>query len=121
MDKPLIKPLQVRLSRRARTALESRHEPLGLELELFFSCLIRKRLRVVTQPAADALPIPVEEPGLEVHFRPVMSQVCRVQDHPEGTPLIPFPLQRAAAFSPRWLSLDYRAGNWCGEFGFDSR
>jgi hypothetical protein len=121
MDKPLTKPLTVRLSRRARTALKARHAPLSLELELFFSCLIRKRLRVVEQAAADALPLSVDEPGLEVHFRPVMSQVCSVQDHPEGTPLIPFPLQRAAAFSPRWLSLDYRAGSWRGEFGFDSR
>jgi hypothetical protein len=119
MDKPRTKPLRVQLSRRARAALAKRREPLALELELFFSCLIRKRLRVVEQHAADALPLDVDDPGLVVYFRPVMSQVCRVQDHPGGTPLIPFPLQRAARFSPRWLSLDYRNGRWRGEFGYD--
>jgi hypothetical protein len=120
MDKPLTKPLNVQISARARAALAQRSQPLMLELELFFSCLIRKRLRVVEQPAADALPLAVDEPGLVVHFRPVMSQVCRVQEHPEGTPLIPFPLQRAARFSPRWLRLDYRHGDWRGEFGYDA-
>jgi len=121
MDKPLAKPLHVQLSTRARAALAKRRQPLTLELELFFSCLIRKRLRVVEQPATDALPLAVDEPGLAVHFRPVMSQACRVHDHPGGAPLIPFPLQRAARFSPRWLTLDYRDGRWRGEFGFDAR
>jgi hypothetical protein len=120
MDKPRTKPLHVQLSGRARAALAKRGQPLTLELELFFSCLIRKRLRVVEQPATDALPLTVDETGLVVYFRPVMSQVCRVQEHPEGTPLIPFPLQRAARFSPRWLSLDYRGGQWRGEFGYSA-
>jgi len=28
------------------------------------------------------------------------------------------PLVRTAAFTPRWLALDYAGGRWSGEFGY---
>ena len=37
----------------------------------------------------------------------------------EGSPeLEAFPIQRPEAFLPKWLAVDFRHGDWSGEFGF---
>ena len=34
-------------------------------------------------------------------------------------PLTEFPIVNARAYMPHWLRIDYRRGEWLGEFGFD--
>ena len=47
------KPFQLDISAAAQQRLVRRSEPLCLELELYFSCLIRKRVHVRKAPPAD--------------------------------------------------------------------
>ena len=114
------RPVAVNLTRRARRAAESLPHPLVAEMELFFSCLLRKRLRYYPQseaPASELGRIGLHA-GLSLQFRPIVAEVCNI-DQLEGTPPVrTMPAQRADAFIPRWVNIDHRAGDWIGEFGY---
>lgn len=107
--------LEVRLSRAAQAALAA--GPLVVEMELYFSCLIRKRVLFPAAPRADATCAQLDE-RVTVCFRPVMTRQCAVSGVQGSPELEAFPIRRPEAFLPKWLALDYRHGNWSGEFGF---
>ncbi|MDA8362200.1 MAG: hypothetical protein M0Z44_09515 [Gammaproteobacteria bacterium] len=115
------KTWRVDLSHAAERALAARTVPLTVELELFFSCLIRKRVRIEAPSSAAALLLPEAHPKLVVWFHPVMAQHCALPENArlEELPLTTFPLNKTQAFTPRWLSLDYGHGVWTGDFGWD--
>ena len=107
--------IKLRLSRRAEQALAARAAPLRLELELFFSCLIRKQVRPVESHHSDSRPLQSSDPRLELRFRPVMTRICSFeQEHSVEA----FPIARPDAFTPRWLELDYKDRHWQGQFGY---
>lgn len=109
------KPVDIRLSGAARRALAARARPLLAEMELLFSCLIRKRVRFGDLHAEDAV---WASEGLAVQFRPVMTRGCALAGLEDSPPLADFPIADAHPFVPRWLSIDYRRGQWVGEFGY---
>ena len=83
--------LRVCISGRARKQLRRLATPLYPELELYFSCLLRKRVYV-----RECLN------GFESH---VISGRLSIRFRPER-------------FFPHGLSLDYRAGEWHADFGY---
>ncbi|HEX9627841.1 MAG TPA: hypothetical protein VGA00_12950 [Acidiferrobacterales bacterium] len=108
------KTLRVHLSRAAARALARRDAPLVVEMELYFSCLIRKtvRFRDTTRHGAA---VRVTD-RLLVEFRPVTSARCGLSgDEPA---LRDFPIADPRAYVPRWLTIDYRRGEWRGQFGY---
>lgn len=109
----------VHLSPAARRALSQRAELLTVELELFFSCLIRTRVRFPAADdaeAAEAGDAPAADGRLRLRFRPVMSRHCGLE---EGHQLTGFPLAEPGSFVPHWVRLDYHPGTgWTGEFGY---
>ncbi len=109
------KSVEIRLSRAASTALSQRTAPLLAEMELLFSCLIRKKVRFSELHGENAMPV---SDRLWVRFRPVMTRVCAVSSVADTPPLDDFPIVNARAYVPRWLSIDYRKGQWSGEFGY---
>jgi hypothetical protein len=115
--------IRVALTRAARHATAGLVEPLVVEMELFFSCLVRKQ--VLVKPLADTtLPreelVPLGGPLL-LGFRPVVSEQCRIADlGDEAPPLKTMPVTKPAAYIPHWLRLDFRKGQWLGEFGYRS-
>jgi hypothetical protein len=113
------KPLQVEISAAASEALQQLKQPLVAEMELYFSCLIRKKVRFYGENAAlDSESVPVNE-QLAVRFRPVMTQSCSVDaTGDEGPPVTDFPIANPSAYVPHWLRLDFRRGEWRGEFGY---
>lgn len=111
------KPVRVALSPAAIAELGQRGTPLVAELEIYFSCLVRKKVRFhAAAPHAGAVPV---SDGLYVRFRPVMTRHCRVDDTQGEPPLTDFPIVKARPFVPHWLLIDYRSGQWMGEFGYD--
>lgn len=116
--------VDVEISKSARQALAQRSNPLLVEMELYFSCLIRKQVRF--RDATD----PATAPGghgphrvmlseqLQVCFRPVMTRACGKDYEGDEPPLTDFPIANGRAFVPRWLHIDYRKGQWQGEFGY---
>jgi len=110
------KKMDVRLSASARRALASRQTPLLAEMELLFSCLIRKRVRFHEQVDVESS-TPVSE-YLAVRFRPVMTRACSVSSVEGHAPSEDFHIADPRPYIPRWLSIDFRKGEWRGEFGY---
>jgi hypothetical protein len=119
MEKTVIlhgKQVAVNLTRRAEQALAKRATPLVTEMELYFSCLIRKAVRFNEHSTADeATPV---NPNLYLRFRPVGSRSCGMKLS-EGKPeLDDFPVVNPRAYTPDWVKLDFRHGQWHGQFGY---
>ena len=112
------KRLRVTLSDAAQRALAQRATPLIAEMELYFSCLLRLRVRFYERDEeTSATPI---SDKLSVRFRPVMSRRCDIQEVNGKSPLGDFPIVKRAPYVPHWLHLDYKRGEWVGEFGYRS-
>ena len=109
------KPVKLHLSSAAQQALARRSLPLYAEMELYFSCLIRFKVRFYEQ-ASSGEGVTVSD-KLVVNFRPVMTQVCGKDYEGDEPPLTDFPIVKADAFVPKWLRIDFRHGEWQGEFG----
>lgn len=109
------KTVEIRLSSRATRALAERESPLLAEMELLFSCLIRKRVRFRELGKETATSV---SDRLSVRFRPVMTRVCAISDLPGSPPMDDFPIANPRPYVPHWLSIDYRRGEWLGEFGY---
>ncbi len=114
--KILGKSVRVECSKSAERALSALTRPLAVEMELYFSCLIRKKVRFGDKAHSREF-VPVNG-QLGIAFRPVMTRACKVEDAGGEAPLADFPIANPAAFVPHWLKIDYRDGNWQGEFGF---
>ncbi|GAB4356051.1 MAG: hypothetical protein Kow006_22850 [Gammaproteobacteria bacterium] len=105
----------IRWTERARQALAERDLPLIVEMQLLFSCVVKKR--VIFHEQTDLPTLPVND-RLRIAFRAVQSAAC---DPVEFARLYPVAreLNSAAArkMRPRWLALDYRKGRFQAEFG----
>lgn len=109
------KNVDVLLSRSAQKALSERTELLVAEMELYFSCLIRKQVRFREEPDNQVVPV---MDNLGIRFRPVMTESCRVGGDGDAPPVTDFPIARQAPYVPKWLKLDYSSSGWTGEFGY---
>jgi len=134
INKPAKHPLQqsiemdgrtvaIDLSKAASKALAQRSSPLLVEMELYFSCLIRKQVNFRDAAAidntGDNTPASVVlNEQLHVCFRPVMTRACGKDYEGDEPPLTDFPIVNAHAYVPRWLRIDYRKNQWQGEFGY---
>jgi len=111
------KPLLIELTKAASKAIQERTTPLLAEMELYFSCLVRKKVRFYEEKNKEESVIVNE--NLKVRFRPVMTQSCNISDmEGDAPPVTDFPIKNAAAYVPRWLRIDYKKGEWRGEFGY---
>lgn len=108
--------IAVSLSKTACQALERRRSPLQVELELLFSCLVRKRVNFSEQ-AGEHAGVSVQK-NLNLVFRPVMTRACGMDHEGPEPPLTDFPIENIQAVVPKWVKIDFRRGNWLGEFGY---
>jgi hypothetical protein len=108
------KKILVEWSASADRKLQELAEPLLVEMELYFSCLIRKAVRFGRD--AQAGEFATAGPQLKVGFRPVMTKACNVNDFEVEPPVEDFPIVKPAAFVPKRLTIDFRNGNWVGDF-----
>ncbi len=109
--------LRVGLSRRALARLGA-NPPARLQMELLFSCLVRKRLLVDDEITAEGRYRARVDEGLEISFRPVVARHCDADTYARGQPLDDLPLAEGRELCPRWVFLDYHQGRWQGDFGF---
>ena len=108
------KTLEVRLTKAAQKALGKRDRLLVAEMELLFSCLLRKRVYFGETAEQSTL---VNE-RLAVRFKPIMTRRCSVADGGATPPSEGFPLENPRPYVPNWLSIDFRRGQWVGNFGY---
>jgi hypothetical protein len=114
-----VNPVSLRLTAAAKREIEKSGHPLVVHLELLFSCMLRKQVRFPDTPHPDAFPLDCDNSNIRAEFRAIGTKSCVMSEQP-----VPdhetFPLNRVEPFMPKWLSLDFRAGHWRGEFGYAS-
>jgi len=108
------KKVKVEWSSAADRKMQDLSEPLMVEMELYFSCLLRKAVRFGRE--AQAPDFAEAAPRLKIGFRPVMTKTCKLSDFEGDPPLEDFPIVNPAAFVPKSLAIDYIGGQWKGEF-----
>ena len=114
------KQVLVAVSADAVTAVADSRLPVVAEFELYFSCLVRKQLRFReingAQPQNDDYSRVF--PGLYAAFRAVTTSHCSIAEAGDKPPVETMPVCHPERFVPDWIRIDYRAGQWLGEYGF---
>jgi hypothetical protein len=103
-------------TRSADRALVERNRPLVVELELYFSCLVKKFVRFHDEPAGGAA-VGVND-KLMLRFRSVTSTACTMEaaERLGRQPEIELDTAVSKRFAPRRIRLDYHGNQWQGEF-----
>ena len=113
------KTINVHISKNAQKQLNDLAEPLSVELEMYFSCLIRLRVVFPEKVPSDCISLKSNNDKLKLFFHPIMTKHCNVSDIRGRDPdTETFPIQRPEKFIPKWLKLDYKNGQWMGEYGY---
>ncbi len=110
------RPVTVEWTQAAAHELVQRAQPLVVELELYFSCLVKKFVHFhETAPQRETVAV---SDKLSVFFRPVTSTACsfEVADRLGRQPEIEIDTPNARKIAPRRVSIDYVRGEWRGEF-----
>lgn len=120
MEKTVVvgdRPLSLTISKRAQVQLDRRTSALLLELELYFSCLVRKRVYV--REHIDSRDVHSVSDKLQLRFRPVVTETCAMRDvERDNPPVKDMPIVNPERYFPHWLTLDYVRGEWLAEFGY---
>ncbi len=110
------KPVSIEWTGSAARALAARSRPLVVELELYFSCLVKKFVHFhddaagrATQPVSDKL---------RVYFRAVTSTACTmdVAERLGRQPEIELDTAAARKLAPKRMRLDYVKNEWQAAF-----
>lgn len=110
------RPVDVHMSRAAEKALAKRSRPLFVEMELYFSCLIRKQVLFHDEKRqSDSVQV---DNKLSVSFHPVVTNSCMIKEAGDEPEKSDFEMKRKDCFVPKWLKLDYKKGTWIGEYGY---
>jgi len=99
---------------RAEAALRASDQPLIVELQLYFSCVVKKRVLFHRSTDFDTTKV---NDRLELAFRPIASAACDPREfalqHPAGKNLSQ---GVAARMVPKRVEIDFRQGKWEGQF-----
>jgi len=108
--------VSVEWTKAAACELAQRAQPLVVELELYFSCLVKKFVHFhETAPQRDTIAV---SDKLAVYFRPVASTACsfEVADRLGRQPEIELDTPNVRKIAPKRVSIDYVRGVWKGQF-----
>jgi hypothetical protein len=108
------KSLTLRWTARAERALRRRHTPLAIEMQIYFSCVVKKRVLFPPTAAADAQAV---EQRFLLSLSTVESDRCDPVTFAAHYPArATLDSAQAGKMRARELLLDYRRGEWWGEF-----
>lgn len=110
------KPVNVEWTAGAARALDQRSRPLVLELELYFSCLVKKFVHVHEDAPARATVRVTDK--LQIYFRAVTSTACTMEaaERLGRQPETELETVAALKLSPKRVRLDHVKGEWQADF-----
>lgn len=136
MHKQLIfhnKKMDIQLSKHAFLQSKELDFPLLIEIQIYFSCLLGKRLAFYTgNTMVGAVQV---EPELfssllddsqhlignvYIRFNTVMTKACPVADYIGPPPVTDFEIINQTPYVPSWLNIDYKKDLWSGSYGWPS-
>lgn len=112
------KPVVVEWMQRADRALRARDTPLIMELELYFSCLVKKFVHFRSD-VGHHVPAHVTD-KLVTYFRPVTSTACSWDEarQRDRQPEIEIDVPVVQRLAPKHVFIDYRMDAWQDEYEF---
>ena len=108
--------VSVEWTKAAARELTRRTQPLVVELELYFSCLVKKFVHFHEMPPQrDTIPV---SDKLAVFFRPVTSTACsfEVADRLGRQPEVELDTANVRKIAPKRVQLDFVRGAWQGNY-----
>ncbi len=104
---------------------------LLIEIQIYFSCLLGKRLAFYTDTVLNgAWQVDKEQfaemvddaqkvtDNLYVRFNTVMTKSCPVSDYVGPPPVTDFTIKNQKPYVPSWLNIDFNGSEWLGEYGW---
>lgn len=112
------RPVRVEWSDAAAQALAQRPAPLYVELELYFSCLVKKFVHFRADARGKTAVAVTDK--LFVYFRPVTSTACTfaVAEQLGRQPEIDIESAALSHIAPKQVRIDYVEGAWRGSYSF---
>lgn len=125
------KPVTVKLSQPAVEQSAKLESTLLIEIQIYFSCLLGKRLAFYADTALSGAWQVEKEPfatmiddaqkltdHIYVRFNTVMTKACPVSDYAGPPPVTDFTIKNQKPYVPSWLNIDFKNGEWSGEYGW---
>ena len=110
------KKMAIMYSRRAEKALQQRSNPLIAELQLYFTCVVQKRVNFHDQTDLETISA---NPHLKIAYHTVQSNACDPVEFAEKHPVKKeLKSKGAQTMRPSLFQIDYKNGEWVGEFSF---
>lgn len=108
------KVLRIELTHRAENALQLRDAPLVVEMQLYFSCVVKKRLLFHNESNLEKT---VVSDKLSLAFRPVEALSCAPEEFANNYPVKrQLTSKNAVRMHPALLQIDFKCNNWSGQF-----
>jgi len=127
------KELDILLSGAAAKQSETLSSTVVVEIQIYFSCLLGKRLAFYSRESIDnAYPLDKDifseiladsqtlTENIKLRFNTVMTKACSVSDHAGPPPVTDFKIANQKPYVPSWLTIDYKDGIWSGKYGWDT-
>ena len=108
--------IAIHVTDRAMRELSKRSQPLHVNMELYFSCFLKKILHF--DDASSNTDESKVTDKLFASFRPLQSKSCNMQELTgDNSPtLIDLQVVKKKAIVPRHLFIDCKRGKWMGDF-----
>jgi len=108
--------VSIELTKAAALELERREAPLVVELELYFSCLVKKFVHFRTDSRGK--PTKPAHGKLQIYFRPVTSTACtfEVAERLGRQPEMDIDTKAVRQIAPKRVAIDHIDGAWRGSF-----
>jgi len=104
---------------------------LLIEIQIYFSCLLGKRLAFYTdQPVKGAWQLEADEfseilnnaqkltDNIYIRFNTVMTKDCPVSDYIGPPPVSDFIIKNQTPYVPSWLNIHFKNAQWQGDYGW---
>ncbi len=111
------KELYIEWTDRAQSQLDQLSQRLIVEMQLYFSCVVIKRVLFHHQSELDAVTV---NDQIRVVFRSVQSSVCSPEEFARNYPVARELPAASKKMTPSRLSIDFKRGQWEGEFAYEN-
>lgn len=126
------KDIDIQLSAAAEKQSKKLSSTLVIEIQIYFSCLLGKRLAFYSNDSmANTYPLDKDTftelladsqtltENIKLRFNTVMTKSCSVSDQAGPPPVTDFKIAKQKPYVPNWLTIDYKNGIWSGKYGWD--
>ena len=126
------KELDIQLSSAAEKQSKTLSSTVVIEIQIYFSCLLGKRLAFYSHESIDNV-YPLDKDAfseiladsqtltenLKLRFNTVMTKACSVSEQAGPPPVTDFKIANQKPYVPSWLTINYKNGIWSGKYGWD--